>query len=156
MVPQRFSRNKPFVGLQYHWISKGPEYLYSAIDQAGIFFFYTLRHYIYKLQIDKLLYNATRTIPGGAKYHDYPLAFKVPLWSRTKWNEVHSLCSLWLICHLDFRPEEYLDKNLNTTTKETEYRERRLEDFDTRSFKTFRNVDIFQCCSENFCIWIKR
>ena len=40
---------------------------------------------------------------------------------------MHSSCSLWLICHLDFRPEEYLDKNLNTTTKETEYRERRLE-----------------------------
>ena len=24
-----------------------------------------------KLPIDKLLYNTTRSIPGGAKYHDY-------------------------------------------------------------------------------------
>ena len=73
--------------------------------------------------------------------------------SGQKRSKVHSLCSLWLICHLDFRPEEHLDKNLNTTIKETEYRERRLEDCDTRSFKTFGSVDIFQCCSENFCIW---
>ena len=51
--------------------------------------------------------------------------------SGRKRSEVHSLCSLWLICHLDFRPEEYLDKNLNTTIEETEYHERRLEDYDT-------------------------
>ena len=72
--------------------------------------------------------------------------------SGRKRNEVHSLCSLSLIYHLDFRPEEYLDKNINTTIKETEYRERRLEDCDTRSFRTCGSVDIFQCFSENFCI----
>ena len=62
--------------------------------------------------------------------------------SGQKRSKVHSLCSLWLICHLDFRPEEHLDNNLNTKIMETEYRERRLEDCDTRSFKTFGSVDI--------------
>ena len=38
------------------------------------------------LPIDTLLYNTTRTIPGGSKYYDYPMAFKVPLWSKTKLN----------------------------------------------------------------------
>ena len=45
-----------------------------------------LRNYIGKLPMDKLLYNTTMTIPGGAEYHSYPLAFKVPLWSKTKLN----------------------------------------------------------------------
>ena len=49
-----------------------------------VFFSIHIRNYIHKLQIDKLLYNTTMTIPGGAKYHDYPMAFKVPLWSKTK------------------------------------------------------------------------
>ena len=89
-------------------------------------------------------------IPGGAKYHDYPWSLRYP--SGRNRNEDHSLRSLWLICHLDFRPEEYPDKNLNTTSKEPDYQERRLEDCDTRSLKTFGTVDIFQCCSENFCI----
>ena len=43
-------------------------------------------NYINKLPIDKLPYNTTRIIPGGAKYNVYPFAFKVPFWSRTRLN----------------------------------------------------------------------
>ena len=43
-------------------------------------------NYINMLPIDKLLYNTTRTIPGGANYNEYPLAFKEPLWSKNKLN----------------------------------------------------------------------
>ena len=38
-----------------------------------------IRNCISMLPIDKLLYNTTGKIPRVAKYHDYPLAFKVPL-----------------------------------------------------------------------------
>ena len=58
-------------------------------DETSInFFSIHIRNYIYKLQIDKLLYNTTMTIPGGAKYHDYPLALRYP--SGRKRSEVHS------------------------------------------------------------------
>ena len=45
-----------------------------------------IKNCISKLPIDKLLYNTTRTIPRGAKYRDYPLAFKVPLFLKTELN----------------------------------------------------------------------
>ena len=46
------------------------------------FFSIHIRIYINKLQTNNLLYNTTKTIPGGAKYHDYPLSFKVLLLSK--------------------------------------------------------------------------
>ena len=55
----------------------------GANHYSSFFFSIHIRNYIHKLQIDKLLYNTTMTIPGGAKYHDYP--------SGRKRSEVHSL-----------------------------------------------------------------
>ena len=53
-------------------------------------FFLNIRIYITKLQTNNQLYNTTKTIPGGAKCQDYPLAFEVLLWSKTKFT-VHDI-----------------------------------------------------------------
>ena len=66
--------------------------------------------YIDKLQIINVLYSTTKTIPGGGKYHDCPLAFKVLFWSK---NYIYSLCHINNF--LGFQPEKYLNKNLNKT-----------------------------------------
>ena len=86
----------------------------AAQGHSNQCFFIHLKITINKLQTNKLLYNTTRAISEGAKH--YPLAFEVPLSSRTKSNSqfVHSFCH---INHLRFRLEEYLVKNLHTISK---------------------------------------
>ena len=72
-------------GACWKFVALGRELTWgSTVDHCIRFFSIHIRNYINKLPIDKLLYNTTRTIQGGAKYPDYRLAFKVPVWSKTK------------------------------------------------------------------------
>ena len=41
------------------------------------FFISNIKVYIDELQTNSLLYNATKTLPGGAKYNDYPRLFNM-------------------------------------------------------------------------------
>ena len=58
----------------------------ALLERLYKHFFIYIRIYINKLQTNNQLYNTTKTIPRGAKYHDYPLAFEVLLWSKTKFT----------------------------------------------------------------------
>ena len=42
----------------------------SSYGRPRVFSMY-IRNYINKLPIDNILYNTIRTIPGGARYHDW-------------------------------------------------------------------------------------
>ena len=53
-----------------------------------IFFFYIFNIKVYNNEITddttyELLYDTTNTVPGGAIYHDYPLAFNINLRNTT-------------------------------------------------------------------------
>ena len=60
------------------------------VFDAIFFFFFILNIKIYnnKLPITlptKLLYDTTKTLPGGAIYRDYPLAFNIKLKRKRKY-----------------------------------------------------------------------
>ena len=51
------------------------------------FFIFNIKVYNNEFTYDttyELLYDTTNTVPGGAIYHDYPLAFKINLTNTTK------------------------------------------------------------------------
>ena len=52
-----------------------------------IFFIFNIKVYNNEFTYDttyELLYDTTNTVPGGAIYHDYPLAFNINLRNTTK------------------------------------------------------------------------
>ena len=50
-----------------------------------IFYFHSCKK-LQQINYKLAFYNNTKTIPGGARYHDYSLAFKVPLGSEKNRN----------------------------------------------------------------------
>ena len=64
------------------WLIGMVKHMFLSLILAQTIFSIHIKSYIDKLLNDKLLYNTTRTIPRGAKYHYYPLAFKVLLWLK--------------------------------------------------------------------------
>ena len=56
--------------------------------EVTFFFFYIFNIKVYNNEITddttyELLYDTTNTVPGGAIYHDYPLAFNINLRNTT-------------------------------------------------------------------------
>ena len=52
-----------------------------------VFFIFNIKVYNNEFTYDttyELLYDTTSTVPGGAIYHDYPLAFNINLRNTTK------------------------------------------------------------------------
>ena len=59
-----------------------------SLKESDIKYFFILKIKVYNNEITddttyELLYDTTNTVPGGAIYHDYPLALKINLRNTT-------------------------------------------------------------------------